>query len=85
MLISYSLSDKLNHKIPIHFFRFPKLSFSVCKKGITENLAVVEVEVKVIEVCELNIDKEVVFVLQVGTAEVSNPTSSGRFLLKENM
>ena len=47
---------------------------------MAENLAVVKVEVKVIEVRELNLDKEVVFVLQVGTAEVSNPTSVLRSL-----
>ena len=54
------------------------------KNVIAENLAVVKVEVKVIEVCELNLDKEVVFVLQIGTAEVSNPTSVLRFLQSKN-
>ena len=54
------------------------------KNVIAENLAVVKVEVKVIEVCELNLDIEVVFVLQIGTAEVSNPTNVLRFLQSKN-
>ena len=40
-------------------------------------------EVKVIEICELNLDKEVVFVLQVWTAEVSNPTGYFQFLQRK--
>ena len=80
MLISYSFSDKLYRKISFHIFSdFPNYFF-VWKMWLLKNLAVVKVEVKVIEVCELNLDKEVVVVFQVGTAEVSNPTGFVRFL-----
>ena len=43
-------------------------------KTFSEDLAVVKVEVEVIEASELNLDEEVVFVLQTWTTEVSDPT-----------
>ena len=86
MLISYSLCDqcdisdfvRFTKKDNFYTFRF-LIKFHINKR-VFENLAVFKVEVKVIEVCELNLNKEVVFVLQVGTAEVSNPTGCGRVL-----